>query len=57
VEGILEECTQTAIKRVLARQIEQAMKERGLMKTSMRAAMGPSRPALDRLPDPELDDA
>jgi antitoxin HicB len=51
-EGILEECTANAIKRVLARQIEQLMRERGLSKTALAKAMGTSRPALDRLLDP-----
>ena len=48
-EGILEECTATAIKRVLAPQIERAMQERGLTKSAMAKAMRTSRLALDRL--------
>jgi antitoxin HicB len=52
-EGILEECTAAAVKRVLARQIEQAMRERGLTKSAMAKAMRTSRPALDRLLDPD----
>ena len=51
-EGILEESTATAIKRVLARQIERAMHERGLTKSAMAKAMRTSRPQLDRLLDP-----
>ena len=51
-EGIVEECTAVAIKRVLARQVEQAMQERGLTKSAMAKAMHTSRPALDRLLDP-----
>ena len=51
-EGMLEECTATAIKRVLACQIERAMQERGLTKSAMARAMRTSRPALDRLLDP-----
>lgn len=51
-EGILEACTATAIKRVLARQIEHAMQERGLTKSAMAKAMRTSRPQLDRLLDP-----
>jgi hypothetical protein len=51
-EGILEECTAAAIKRVLARQVEQAMQERGLTKSAMAKAMHTSRSALDRLLDP-----
>jgi antitoxin HicB len=52
-EGILEECTVTAIKRVLARQIEQAMAAQGLSKAAMARAMRTSRPQLDRLLDPD----
>lgn len=51
-EGLLEDCTAVAIKRVLARQVEQAMRERGLTKSAMAKAMHTSRPALDRLLDP-----
>lgn len=54
-EGILEDCTTVAIKRVLARQIEQAMRERGLTKSAMAKAMHTSRPALDRLLNPTND--
>ena len=51
-EGMLEDCTAAAVKRVLARQVEQAMKDRGLTKSAMARAMHTSRPALDRLLDP-----
>jgi predicted transcriptional regulator len=51
-EGMLEDCTAVAIKRVLARQIEQEMRERGLTKSAMAKAMHTSRTALDRLLDP-----
>lgn len=51
-EGVLEECTAAAIERVLARQVEAAMRERGLSKSAMARAMRTSRPALDRLLDP-----
>ena len=51
-EGILEECTAVATKRVLARQIERAMRERGLSKSAMARAMRTSGPQLDRLLDP-----
>ena len=51
-EGMLEDCTAVAIKRVLARQIERAMQERGLTKSAMAKAMRTSRPQLDRLLDP-----
>ena len=51
-EGILDACTAAAIRRVLARQVERAMRERGLTKSAMAKAMRASRPALDRLLDP-----
>lgn len=51
-EGILEDCTTVAVKRVLARQIEQEMRVRGITKSAMAKAMHTSRPALDRLLDP-----
>ena len=38
-EGILEDCTAVTIKRVLARQIERAMRERGLTKSAMAKTM------------------
>ena len=50
--GILEEVEAVAIKRVLARQVEQAMREKGLTKTAMARRMKTSRMALDRLLDP-----
>ncbi len=52
-EGIHEEVTARAIKKVLAWQVEQAMKEQGLSKSAMARRMKTSRPALDRLLDPE----
>jgi predicted XRE-type DNA-binding protein len=52
-EGTYEETTARAIKRVLARQIAQAMKDQGLSKSAMARRMEPSRPALERLLDPE----
>jgi len=48
-EGILNEVTEVALKRVLAWQVEQAMKERGLTKSKMAKSMQTSRAALDRL--------
>ncbi|MGZ2747946.1 Fis family transcriptional regulator [Burkholderia stagnalis] len=50
-EGILEEVTATAIKRVIAWQIEQEMKAQHLTKTAMAARMKTSRAALNRLLD------
>ena len=54
-EGIYEEVTATAIKRVLARQVEAAMKEKQFSKAEMARRMHTSRAALDRLLDPEYD--
>ncbi len=51
-EGRLEEATEVAIKRVLAWQIKQAMKEQKLTKVEMARRMKTSRAQLDRLLDP-----
>ncbi len=51
-EGVYEEVTATAIKRVLARQVEAAMKEKNFSKAEMARRMQTSRAALDRLLDP-----
>ncbi|MBW2569055.1 MAG: XRE family transcriptional regulator [Deltaproteobacteria bacterium] len=51
-EGILEKCTETAIKRVLAWQIEQEMKKNNLSKSAMARKMKTSRSSLDRILDP-----
>ena len=52
-EGIYEEVSSNAIKRVLARQVEAAMKERNFSKAEMARRMNTSRAALDRLLDPD----
>jgi predicted XRE-type DNA-binding protein len=52
-EGIYEEVTAAAIKRVLARQIEHAMQEKQLSKAEVARRMHTSRAALDRLLDPQ----
>jgi antitoxin HicB len=52
-EGILEEVEALAIKRILARQVSEAMKAHRLTKKAMAARMGTSRSALDRLLDPD----
>ncbi len=52
-EGLYEEVTGGAIKRVLARQIADAMAEQKITKTEMASRMHTSRAALDRLLDPE----
>jgi predicted XRE-type DNA-binding protein len=54
-EGIYEEVSATAIKRVVARQVEAAMQEKGLSKAEMARRMHTSRAALDRLLDPQND--
>jgi DNA-binding Xre family transcriptional regulator len=54
-EGIREEVTATAVKRVLARQVEAAMREKNFSKAEMARRMQTSRAALDRLLDPEYD--
>ena len=56
-EGIYQEVTGAAIKRVLARQIEAAMKAKRFSKAEMARRMHSSRAALDRLldPDPEYE--
>ena len=48
-----EETNSIAIKRVLAWQLEQAMKERHLSKTQMAKEMETSRAQLDRILDPD----
>ena len=54
-EGIYEEVSAAAIKRVVARQVAAAMQEKGLSKSEMARRMHTSRAALDRLLDPEND--
>jgi DNA-binding Xre family transcriptional regulator len=54
-EGIYHEVSANAIKRVVARQVEAAMQEKGLSKTEMARRMHTSRAALDRLLDPQND--
>jgi antitoxin HicB len=54
-EGLYEEVSATALKRVLARQVEAAMKEKQFSKAEMARRMRTSRAALDRLLDPEYD--
>ena len=51
-EGLLAEAGSVAVKRVLAYQVEQMMKEQNLSKTEMSRRMNTSRAALDRLLDP-----
>jgi antitoxin HicB len=50
-DGSLEEVSAHAMKRVLAWQVQEGMKKRGLTKVAMAKRMRTSRSALDRLLD------
>ena len=50
-EGLLEESSAIALKRVIAWQLSEAMKSQGLTKQGMAARMRTSRSQLDRLLD------
>ena len=52
-EGILAEVEATAMKRVIAFQIDQEMKRRNMTKTEMATKMKTSRASLNRLLDPD----
>ncbi len=52
-EAMLEDVTATAVKRVIAWQIEQEMKARKLTKTALAQKMHTSRAAVNRLLDAE----
>lgn len=54
-EGLHEEVTARATKRVLAWQIAQAMQEQGVTKIELAKRMHTSRAQLDRLLDPDND--
>ena len=51
-EGIYEEVTAEAVKRVIAWQLEQRRQERGMSKAALAAEMHTSRTQVDRLLDP-----
>lgn len=51
-EGLLEESELVATKRIIALQVEKAMLDQNLNKTTMADSMRTSRAALDRLLDP-----
>lgn len=53
-DGTLAEIEAVAVKRVLAWQIEQAMKENAITKSAMADKMGTSRSSLDRFLDPTI---
>jgi antitoxin HicB len=52
-DGIYEEVTARAIKRVIVRQLGVLMQEEGLTKAALAKRMRTSRTQLDRLLDPE----
>jgi DNA-binding Xre family transcriptional regulator len=52
-DGIYEEVTARAIKRVIARQLDALMAKEGLTKTELAKRMQTSRAQLDRVLDPE----
>ena len=52
-EGLYEDVTASAIKRVPTRQITDAMKAGGITKSEMARRMQTSRSQLDRLLDPD----
>jgi DNA-binding Xre family transcriptional regulator len=52
-EGILEEVEAVAIKRVIAWQLSEAMKKKGITKNAMATRLKTSRSQLDRLLDPD----
>ncbi len=52
-EGMLAEAQATAVKRVIAFQIEKEMEARRITKSQLAKTMKTSRSALDRLLDPE----
>jgi predicted XRE-type DNA-binding protein len=54
-EGTYDETMATAVKRVLAWQLEQAMASQKMSKNQMAKAMQTSRSQLDRILDPDND--
>jgi predicted XRE-type DNA-binding protein len=54
-QGNLEETNATAVKRVLAWQLENAMQESNMSKNQMAKKMSTSRTQLNRILDPEND--
>jgi antitoxin HicB len=52
-QGMLADCEERALKEIIADQIREAMKERGITKTAMAARMQTDRRQLDRLLDPK----
>ncbi len=54
-DDLLEEASLAATKKVIAAQIADAMKKKGLTKSAMAAEMETTRAQLDRLLDPDND--
>ena len=54
-EGLYEDASHYAVKRVLAWQVEKAMQEEGITRVEMARRMGTSRAHLNRLLDPKND--
>lgn len=54
-EGLLEEATAKAIKRVMSWQLQQAMKQRKVSKAALAKLLHTSRSQLDRILDPAND--
>jgi antitoxin HicB len=52
-DGIYEEVTARAIKRVIARQLDALMEDQGLSKSALAKKMKTSRAQLDRVLDPD----
>ncbi len=52
-EGLLAEAEATAVKRIIAHQIETEMAERHISKSALARMMQTSRSSLDRLLDPK----
>jgi DNA-binding phage protein len=52
-DGIYEEVTARAIKRVIARQLDALMRDQGVTKSALAKRMQTSRAQLDRLLDPD----
>lgn len=52
-EGVLAEAEAIAVKRIIAFQLEELMKEQKLTKTQLAKRMKTSRASLDRLLDPD----
>ncbi len=52
-EGILAETEATAVKRIIARQIEKEMEKRNISKSALARKMKTSRSSLNRLLDPK----